>query len=186
MNKNTQSSELSLATQLIAGTKKHFATASSLAFAGATFTPAQVESSLQTIIDLLTAVNVSKAATKAKVVAWNTQAKSLLGQMAAFESFVKVTFGNSPDVLADFGVQPNKARTPLTVEQKAAAAAKREATRAARHTMGKQQKKAVKGTITTIVTTPPSTAAASGPGSPAASGTAAGVTGATGHVTATV
>jgi len=159
MNKNTQNNELSLATQLIAGTKKHFATASSLAFAGATFTPAQIESSLQTIIDLLTAVNVSKAATRAKVAAWNTQAKSLLGQMAAFESFVKVTYGNSPDVLADFGLTPNKARTPLTVEKKAAAAAKREATRAARHTMGAQQKKAVKGTVTTIVTTPPPTAA---------------------------
>ena len=46
--------------------------------------------------------------------------------MAAFVAFVKATFGNSPDVLADFGLKPKKATTPLTVEQKAAAAAKRE------------------------------------------------------------
>jgi hypothetical protein len=42
--------------------------------------------------------------------------------------------------LADFGLNPKKARTPLTIEEKAAAAAKRKATRAARHTMGSKQK----------------------------------------------
>jgi len=57
-------------------------------------------------------------------------------------------------VLADFGIQPPKVRVPLTVEAKAAAAAKRAATRAARHTMGSQQKKAVKGDVTGIVMTP--------------------------------
>jgi hypothetical protein len=184
MNKNTQNSDMSLATQLIAGTKKHFATASSLAFAGATLTPAQIESSLQTIIDLLTAVSASKAATKAKLAAWNAQAKPLRTQMAAFEAFVKVTFGNSPDVLADFGLKPNKARAPLTVEEKAAAAAKREATRAARHTMGKVQKKGVKGDVTGVVVTPVTSASASSvttPGVPSAPATSGSGQAATTH-----
>ena len=71
----------------------------------------------------------------------------LRSQMAALVAFVKVTFGNTPDVLADFGLKPNKARTPLTISQKAAASAKRAATRAARHTMGPKQKKDIKGTV---------------------------------------
>src|SRR5271167_131417 len=101
--------EAVLAEQLIAGMKKHLANAGSLAFAGATYTPAQIEASLQTLADLRTAVDVAKAASKA-------QSASLRSRMAAFEAFVKVTYGNSPDVLADFGLKPRKAAAPLTVE----------------------------------------------------------------------
>jgi hypothetical protein len=177
--------ETALAGQLIAGLKKHFSNTSSLAFGSATFTPAQVETSLQAIIDLRTAVDVSKAATKAKVAAEVAQAPPLRSQMAAFVSFVKVTFAKSPDVLADFGLAPRKAPTPLTVDQKAAAAAKRNATRAARHTMGKVQKKAVKGTITTIVTPAPSRGTAPVAQSPVASAPSTGTSaaGSTPHAT---
>jgi hypothetical protein len=61
-------------------------------------------------------------------------------------------------VLADFGIHP-KARTPPTVEASLAAVAKRRATRAARRTMGSQQKKAVKGDVTGVVVTPTTAAA---------------------------
>jgi hypothetical protein len=155
-HKNTVASR---AKQLIAGAQKHFSTASSLAFGGGTFTPAQTVASLQTLADLRTAVDDAKAATKAKIAAEAAQAPALTSHMAAFVQYVKATFGNSPDVLADFGLKPKKAAAPLTVDQKAAAAAKRAATRAARHTMGSKQKKDVKGTITTIVQSTPSTAA---------------------------
>jgi hypothetical protein len=156
--KTTKNTVVALAGQLIAGTKKHFPAASSLAFGGGTFTPAQVETSLQTLSDLRTAVNDAKAATKAKLADEEAQAPSLRTQMSAFVTYVKATFGNSPDVLADFGLTPKKVKAPLTLDQKAAAAAKRKATRAARHTMGSKQKKDVKGTITTIVTPTSSTA----------------------------
>jgi hypothetical protein len=59
--------------------------------------------------------------------------------MDAYSAFVKATFGTAPDVLADFGMQ-KKARTPLSAQAKTAAAAKAKATRAARHTMGTNQK----------------------------------------------
>ena len=52
--------------------------------------------------------------------------------IGAFASFVKGAFGGAPDA-------------PLTVEEKAAAAAKRKSTRAARNTMESKQKKAGKG-----------------------------------------
>jgi hypothetical protein len=129
-----------LAKQLVAGAMKHFSTVSSLTFGNGTFTPAQVEALLQKLIDLRTAVDDAKSATKAKIVAEAAQAAPLRSQMAAFVAYVKATFGNSPDVLADFGLKPRKARTPLTIDQLAAAAAKRAATRAARHTMGSKQR----------------------------------------------
>jgi hypothetical protein len=132
--------EVALATQLVAGTKKHFSTVSSLTFGNSTVTPAQIEASLQTLIDLRSAVDDAKAVAKAKIAAEAAQAPSLRSQMVAFVTFVKATFGDSPDVLADFGLKPKKARTPLTISQLAAAAAKRAATRAARHTMGTKQK----------------------------------------------
>jgi hypothetical protein len=83
--------ETALAGQLIAGLKKHFSNTSSLAFGSATFTPAQVETSLQAIIDLRTAVDVSKAATKAKVAAEVAQAPPPRSPMAAGVAVVKVT-----------------------------------------------------------------------------------------------
>jgi len=72
----------------------------------------------------------------------------------AFQSFVHVTFNNAPQQLADFGMQPPKVRTPLTVEQKAAAAAKMRATRSARGTTSRKQKLAVKGDVTSVTITP--------------------------------
>jgi hypothetical protein len=86
--------------------------------------------------------------------------------------FVKTTFSNSPDVLADFGLKAKKARTPLTVEQKVAAAAKNAATRSARGTKGAKQKLAITGGVTGVVVTPvtaakPVAAVASGTSTPA-------------------
>ena len=73
--------------------------------------------------------------------------------MGTLVTFIKATYANQPDVLADFGIKP-KARTPLSAEAKTAAAAKRTATRAARHTMGAKQKKSVKGAVVGITVTP--------------------------------
>ena len=82
-----------LAQQLVAGTVKHFSTVSSLTFGNGTFTPAQIEASLQTLINLRTAVDDAKTVAQAKIVAEAAQAPSLRSQMAAFVAFVKATFG---------------------------------------------------------------------------------------------
>jgi uncharacterized membrane-anchored protein len=160
--------DASLAEQLAAGAKKHFSTASSLAFAGATYTPSQVEAKLTELATMRKGVDDTRAALKRKLAEEAARAPPLRSHMASFVAFVRATVGGAPDVLADFGLQPNKVRASPTLDQKAAAVAKREATRAARHTMGTKQKKAVKGTITTIVTAADS--AAAGPVTPAAAG----------------
>jgi hypothetical protein len=146
--------DAALASSLIAGIGKHFSNTSSLAFGSATVTPTEVTQRLQTLINLRTDANNAKATAKAKVALENAQAPALVGQMADLVSFVKTTFSKSPDVLADFGLAPKKVSTPLTVEQKAAAVAKRASTRKARNTMGKVQKKAVTGNVVDVVVTP--------------------------------
>ena len=181
--KNGKNTEAALATQLVAGVNKHFANIASLMFQSATFTPAQIMTSLQRIATLRDDVDTAKTATKAKLAIEASEAPALRSLMTAFVSFVRVTYGKSPDVLADFGLHPRKVATPLTVEKKAAAAAKRASTRAARHTKGAQQKKAVKGTVTGVVVTPISAAqpvvtVSNGTSAPAAGATA----GATPHI----
>ena len=154
MANNGNENVATLAGNLAAGITKRLANAGQLTLAGGTFTPAQVATQLLTVVQLQQAVDDARAATKAKVAAMAAQLPALRTVMSAFVQFLRAAFGNQPDVLADFGLVPRKAATPLTVEQKATAAAKRKATRAARNTMGAVQKKSVKGTVTGVTITP--------------------------------
>jgi hypothetical protein len=167
-----------LAGQLIAGTNKHLASATQIMLAGGSFTPAQVTAQLQALVKLRADVDAARALTKAKLAVQKADMPALRVFMDAMVTFVNAAFGNAPDVLADFGLNPTKARTPLTVEAKVAAAAKSKATRLARHTMGTQQKKSVKGAVTGIVVTPVTAAqpVATTPTSPNSPATSAGTT----------
>jgi hypothetical protein len=152
-NKKGKEAAVALATNLIAGIQKHLANGQ-LTFAGGTFTAAQIDAKLQELVNLRAAVDTARAATTAKVAAETAQAPALLSFMSALVACIKVQFGTQVDVLADFGVPPRKVPTPLTIEQKAAAAAKREATRTARGTKSAKAKKGIHGAVTGVVVTP--------------------------------
>lgn len=147
-------SEAALAKQLIAGTNKHLSTLSTLMFGDGSYTPAQVTGQLQNLATLRDDVTAAQATTKAKLAAEKAEAPTLIAFMHAFIAFVKATYSKQPDVLLDFGLKPNKKPAPLTVEQKAAARAKRQATRQARGTTSKKKKQAIKGNVTGVVVTP--------------------------------
>ena len=153
---NSKNNQADRVEQLILGTKKHFAVGSqTLQVAGATYTVDSLTKLMQDFVDNRDAVEVSKAATKAKIEAERAQAPSQIAVINAFKTIVRGMFGASADVLADFGLTPPKARAPVSAEKKAVAVAKRAATRAARHTASKKQKKAIKGAVTaTLVVTP--------------------------------
>jgi hypothetical protein len=155
MARNTKNKGLVVATakQFVAGTAKHLGSMAQVTLLGSSFTPAQLESKLQALVDLRSDVDAARAAATAKLANEAAQTPALLALMGALESFVKATFGASPDVLADFGLAP-KARAQVTVETKAVANAKRKATRAARHTMGPKQKKGIVGVIPDVITIP--------------------------------
>ena len=191
-SKNGKGQVVVVAKQLIAGTAKHLSSATPVTFAGGPFTGDQITSKLQALVDLRSSVDAAKATAKAKLAAEAAEAPALRTFSRQLRAFVKASFSTSPDVLADFGIT-SKARELPTVEGKAAAVAKRAATRTARHTMGAKQKAGVKGDVTGVVVTPvtapspvvtapssptaPATsvgpAAASSPASPATSGASA-------------
>ena len=153
MAKKGKETAADLASSLLTGIQKHLANVQ-MTFGGGTFTAALVISELQELVDLRAAVNTARTATTVKVAAETAKAPALLAFMSAFVQFVRVQFGTQADVLADFGLPPKKTATPLTVEQKAAASAKREATRAARGTKSAKAKKGIKGAVTGVVVTP--------------------------------
>ncbi len=92
---------------------------------------------------------------------------------ALVKSFVLTRFGKNSTQVQAFGFTPNR-RPKKSVEVKATAVVKAKATRKARSTMGKKQKKIVKGDVTGIVVTPVTAASHAGtapvpaPGAPAA------------------
>jgi hypothetical protein len=150
----TKASVDGLAKQLIAGTAKHLVSGTQVTLLGSSYTAADLTTNLQKVVSLQSDVDASKALAKAKLTAQATGMASLRPLMGALVAYVKVTYGNQPDVLADFGVAAPKPRAALTVEAKAAAAAKRASTRKARGTMGPVQKLAVVGDVTGVTITP--------------------------------
>ncbi|HEY6461458.1 MAG TPA: hypothetical protein VIY73_14930 [Polyangiaceae bacterium] len=163
--------------KLAAGTQKHLSTISQLVVGSGTFTPAQVETQLQAFANLRFAVNAAEAAVKAALTDEETQGPAMRAFFIAFIAYVRSAFGNSPDVLADFGLNPKKAPAPLTVEQKAAAAAKRKATRQARGTRGPKAKLSVTGNVTGVIVTPVTASPAVGPAETTSSASSAPSTG---------
>ena len=168
-NKTTKSTQAALAAQLAVGAQKHFTAGSSLTVGGILLTLAQIESQLTGFASLRNDVDVARAALQAKLAVETAQTAAMNAFISALVRIVRGMFGNQPDVLADFGLQPTKAPTPLTVEQKVAAAAKRAATRAARGTTGSKKKLSITGNVTGVVVTPVTAATPSQPA--AASGT---------------
>jgi len=81
-------------------------------------TLAQIETQLTGYASLRDAVNSAHAVFQAKVAAEKAQAIAMNAFVGALVKIVRGSFGNQPDVLADFGLQPNKPKTPLTPSSK--------------------------------------------------------------------
>jgi hypothetical protein len=179
LNMTTRSA---LAKALAAGAGKHYPAGTKLPIGGESLTIPEIQAKLTSLASLRSDVVTARSALTAKLVTEAAQAPDLIAFLDAFVQVVRGSFTGQPDVLADFGLKPPKARTPLTAEQQAAAKAKRKATRDARGTTGSKAKQAIHGDVTGVVVTPvtaPKPAAA-----PAAAATApAPSPGATGAVT---
>jgi hypothetical protein len=179
-SRTSRVSEIAQATQLIAGVQKHLASTPSIMLASAAYTPAQLTAAFQLLVTLLGAVATARSAVTAKLAAEKAQAPTVRSLISAFVSYVKVTFSESPDVLADFGITPKKAATPLTTEEKVVAVAKRASTRKARGTTSKKAKQAIHGSVVDVVVTPveagPPVASSAAPIAPANGGSGTGGT----------
>jgi hypothetical protein len=165
--KKNKTSTAALAEHLAEGTQKHLSTVPILVD-GETLTATQVVTQLTTLATLRNAVDAAKVVVKGKIAEEKSKGPALEAFLLAFKGFVLTAFGTKPEILADFGLAPKKVRQPLTVEQKAAAKAKREATREVRGTGSKKKKLAVKGNVTGVVVTPVTQPAPTSAGTPAA------------------
>lgn len=145
---NKTETKTSLATRvgkLQTGLRKRFPNGSQkLTFRGAEIVVSvdDAVAKLQAVADNRAAVTAAKAEAAAKIDAEDTALKDLLVFVRALVAFIRFTFGDDPTALDDFGVAPLKARTPMTAEEKAVAAAKRKATREARGEVGPKKRKA--------------------------------------------
>ena len=159
---------------LIAGSNKHFTGVPSVTVGGVTYALPVLLALLQSFVDLLNSVITARGPYLEALKNETAKAPALRAIVSAFRAYVVATFGNSPQVLADFGIAPRKAPLPKTAQEKVIAVEKSAATRAARHTMGKRQKAKVKGTVPA---TAPAAAAAASPGPTGDAGIGKGSTG---------
>lgn len=115
-----------------------------LQLAGHAYTPQSLVRLFQDEIDTIDRVDAADAARTAAVARHRAVKARNHPLHRALEGYVRALFGNSAEALEEFGYERLK-QGKKTVETKALAAEKGRATRTARHTMGKKQRKTVRG-----------------------------------------
>jgi hypothetical protein len=127
------------------GLQARFGKTDTLTLNGAKLTIPEIVSQLQSRIDASNAAEKQKAEAAAAVQAERDALARTHAMVLALKQVLLAMFGRSSEVLIDFGLAPRKTTKPLATKDAVVAQAKAQATRVARHTMGKRQKSAVKG-----------------------------------------
>jgi hypothetical protein len=139
---------------MVDGFNKHTQTIPFLIVAGTSYKAADIVPVLQARLSTANAAQSTRATWQNAVKADKDERAKTKPLIDGVRQALMVALAGSVDGLADFGLTPRKVRV-VTPEQKAVAAAKAKATRVARGTKGKVQKKGVKGAVTaTLVVTP--------------------------------
>jgi hypothetical protein len=149
---------------IIAGTQMHFPNGSFL-IGNTAYTTATLVQALKVMEEALAGLSAAHTSVKDAVTALRAAETTVGPLLRGYRTFLRAAFGTAAAQLADFGLQPPKARTPLDSEKRVVAKAKMKATRSARGTTSKKQKLAVKGNVTGVLVTPVKNA---GPSSPTA------------------
>ena len=144
--KKNRSDETTSEQTLISGFKKHGGAIPSIVIAGTSVSSTDIVSTLQSRIDSANSVLSTRATWQQAVQADRAERDKTKTFVSGLKAALLVAFAGQIDTLADFGLTPRKVAV-LTPEEKIARAAKAQATRAARHTMGKNQKAAITGTV---------------------------------------
>jgi hypothetical protein len=137
-------SNVAAAQKLKDGFDKHLAGLGTIVFGAKTWTPADVGTTIQSLVDAHNAAEAARGAFHDAVgVAEKARADArqlliLIRQMA------HMRFANQAEVLADFGLTPKTVRT-RKVKDKLAAVEKGQSTRVARSTKGPRQRAQIKG-----------------------------------------
>jgi hypothetical protein len=160
---NSRAKQQLMLQKMLDGLTKHEQTLPTVAIAGTSYKVADLKATLQARLQAAQAVDATRAI-------WQNAVKTDHDERAKTKVFVSglrqallVAFAGSVENLADFGLVGRKARV-VSPEKKGAATAKAQATRAARHTMGKKQRAQIKGVVPTAPhATPPAVPAGASP-----------------------
>ncbi|HEY1697774.1 MAG TPA: hypothetical protein VGG39_36690 [Polyangiaceae bacterium] len=149
----TRAQTLAALQALVTGLQKQFPNGT-FTLESTQFSTQDLVTLIQGVIDALNALIAAESASK--VALTNAQGKVAKASptISALRRNLFSMFGNAPPTLAIFGLQPPKAKVPRTTQQKAAAAAKAKATRAARGTVSRKAKAAIKGNVVGVQITP--------------------------------
>jgi hypothetical protein len=149
----TKAEALAQVQALIVGTTKYYPSGS-LTFGNAVHSTASLVQSFQSLEQAMNVLNTAQSAARDAASALRALDASVGPLLRDYKRFLLATYGTATQQLADFGLQPTKARTPLSTEKRATATAKARATRVARGTKGKKQKLAITGNVTGVTVTP--------------------------------
>jgi len=131
----------------VAGVKKDLASVTTITLNGVDYTPTTLMALLQSFIDLADATVTARGVWLLAVQKEAAIHDQIMVVLTALKAYVTQKFGpGAVDTQADFGFSPKKT-VVKTLETKTNAATLAKATRAARHTMGSVQKKAVTGVL---------------------------------------
>jgi hypothetical protein len=152
MSTKSRTAQQDLARKVLVATVNNLPPQTSVTLAGTQYTRDTLAASVQQDIDTAdAATNASKAFINAAAAARERRA-ARKPFYKGLQAYVENLF-TDPNVVAEFGFHSRKPTTPST-KTKVAAAQKRAATREARHTMGQNQKKLVKGDVIGVTVTP--------------------------------
>jgi hypothetical protein len=152
-SKMPKAATLAFLQALIAGLQKHFP-GGSLTLGGASLSVTSLVQILQDLVSAMLAASAAQANARDAVA--NVRAKKAAAApiIKGLRSLLGTMFAGAAQALADFGIEPPKARKPMSSEVLVARAAKAEATRAKRGTKGPKAKLAIKGDVTGVEITP--------------------------------
>jgi len=158
--KPTKAKALAALQAIIAGTQKHLPN-ESFTFGNVAYTSAALITLFESVIAAMAEHTTKATAAKDALTALHQVKVTADPVFKDYRDQLLLRFGSASQMLADFGLAPPKARKPLTVEQKAAAKAKRKATRLAHGKSGAAAGPGNAAATTATAETPP--AAPAGP-----------------------
>ena len=116
---------------------------------GKAFAKTDLNAVFQAYVDAANASATAKKSSQNAIDAEDAAGVTARSTRALLQTFLKSHFGKTSPELTTFGFAPNKT-AKKTVEVKAVAVERAAATRKARNTMGKKQKKKIRGTVTVL------------------------------------
>jgi hypothetical protein len=144
MPRHAKSTKVLRDRSMVAGLKKHSQLLSRLNWGAIMRSPAAVAARFQAHLEALDEVATMQAAWRAALFKEERLEKEIKKLARTAGQYLLGVYGDDSPTLRDFGLAPRK-KGKMSAEKMRQTVEKRNATRKARHTMGKRQKKAIKG-----------------------------------------